>query len=1170
MVQDAGFTVQLFAHRQNPARMTSLRISHSPSGRLAGGLLLLAASGTLHADVFSNVPEASGYNVAYELAIPLNGAFQGTTPVPYSVNNSTTAAPAGFDRVAYYLELTTATGTSWVYTSMDAFTNSVTATGLPHAVDNPVSFQQAISNLTVFSNVSGVQTGSFDRGQIEMWHNSYSAANAVASFAASASNYDWGDTISTTASGYGSFQIHNPGAKQAVLCYNRWANVSSPATNDDVGIGPFTGTVVAGATQPDWTFSATTANYTSRKLVVLVRPKRFTVAFTSLPLNQQITPRNLTTNNAVIPIAATVSTAGFDKAVLKVFRNGVAYGADTEQTLTYTSGNAPFSFNPTIPAELASYSFEIYLKQGTTLHLVRRVSDVTAGDVLMWYGQSNSEAAVRVGSANAYASPWIRTFGMSSDSATTTQAYPFWVQGDGDGSREIPAGVGQWALVVGKKIVDTYGIPVAILNGSRGGYSMPKLQRDDADLNNLADTGTTTYRVYNRLRYRAIQAKVANSVRAIFYYQGESDVDNATQHLNGFASLMADWQVDYPAVEKVFVTQLHVGCSTTRELPALRDAQRLLPELYEKVRVNSSNGLTAHTDNCHYPFTGGYETHGLNVFRQVARDLYGAPDGPSIDPPNPHSVEWANPTGTRLRIVLQKPGALLTVDAAALPDFRLNGSAAVLLSASVTNTAIELQYDRPVTGATSLDYLAHIGNAAGWVRNVNGVGLLAFSEPITSDLPFITVTSPSAATQLGSGDVIPLSATVETSAGTVSKTEVFVDGILHGSSNSGSILSNWTVPSVGTHKIVFRATISTGRVREETVIVFAGSTAAPGGVGTGLNVWLKPEFGIIRDGSGLVSEWQDSSGNGNHCVQTTESRKPNYQANRFGKLPGVCFTGDDWLASPAGMSTGSYTKVVRVLMDDFTFPNGNILSSGATSGVRHAIYMAGTTQPRIWHGSPFVTSSASILAGRGHVIVATYDGSAKLGKIYLDGVLTGSGTTSSNTADVSFQLGAIGGGSFMKGAIGEAIIYNRVLTDPERTSVESYLANKISVPADAALLDYNTWSATTIFPPADATPNGDANGNGIRNVMEFALKLAPGNLKTLDVQTRPSAVDVRYFKPNDRTGVSYQLIESFDLQNWNPVTDLPAAVSGGFEERFYSRSLAPQKKAFYKLRVTVP
>jgi hypothetical protein len=154
--------------------------------------------------------------------------------------------------------------------------------------------------------------------------------------------------------------------------------------------------------------------------------------------------------------------------------------------------------------------------------------------------------------------------------------------------------------------------------------------------------------------------------------------------------------------------------------------------------------------------------------------------------------------------------------------------------------------------------------------------------------------------------------------------------------------------------------------------------------------------------------------------------------------------------------------------------------------------------------------------------------------------------------------------------VGEAIIYGRVLTDPERASVESYLANKITVPADAALLDYNTWSATTILPPASAAPNGDANGNGIPNAIEFALGLAPENLKTLEVQTSPSAVDVRYFKPTDRTGAGFQLFESFDLQIWNPVTDSSGVISGGFEERRYSRTLEPRKKAFYQLQVTIP
>ena len=1126
----------------------------------------LIATSAARADVFSNVPQATGYNIAYELAIPLNGAFQGTTAVPYSVNNAATAAPGGFDRVAYYLELTNGSGTTWVFASMDAFTTAVAQTGLPHAANNNVTFQRSVANLEVASNVAGVKTGTFDRAQIEMWHHSYSAADPNTVFGSSNTLYDWGDTISTTASGYGSFQIHNTVGRQVVLAYNRWA--SSTTDNDDVGIGSSTGA------QPDWTFAANTATYTSRKLVVLVRPKRFTVTFSAVPVNQQVTPRNVAINTAAVPITGIEATGGFDKAVLKIFRNGSPYGTDLEQTLTYSSGSAPFSFNPSIPAELASYQFEIYLKQGANTYLVRRIADIVAGDVFLWYGQSNAEAAVRAGSANTYASPWIRTFGMSSDSATVTQAHSFWIQANGDGSREVPAGVGQWALVVGRKIVDTYGIPVAILNGARGGYSMPKLQRDDADLSNLADTTTApaVYRVYNRLRYRAVQAKVNARARAIFYYQGESDVNDVAQHMSGFDSLMTDWRVDYPAVEKVYVSQLHVGCSTTRELPALRDAQRLIPDIYDKARVMSTNGITAHTDNCHFPFVGGYETHGLNSFRQVARDLYGAPDAPDIDAPNPARVEIANEAATRLRIVLRQPAASITVDSAALVDFRLNGSAAVLVSSAVTPSGIELQYDRPVTGATSLDYLAHIGNAPGWVRNGNAIGLLTFSEPIRSDAPIITLVSPTGPVELPVGNTAPLSATAISPVGTIARLEVFINGILHTAVNSAAtVTANWQIPASGKYQVRFRGISSTGKSSEASVVVFAGSNTAPGGVGSGLRVWLKPESGIVRNSAGVVTGWQDSSGNGNHAVQSNPIAMPDYSPQSFGTMPGVAFDGDDWLTGAAGMSTASYTKIVRVLLSDFSL-TGNILSSSAASGTRHALYMSTSPQPRLWHNAPFVTSSVSMTAGQAHLLTATYDSATKTGTLHLDGTQVGTGTASANTTDPTYQLGAINGASFMRGAIGEVLVFDRVLDSTERTGIEAYLTAKTEAPANAPLVNYSAWSAANLSSPGNSGAEDDANGNGIANLIEFALGIDPGMAgppKTLDVVLGLGAVTVRYSRPTDRTGISYQLLESPDLVGWSAVADQGGTVSGGVEERSFSRAISTPSKLFYKLRVVL-
>ncbi|MES2924644.1 MAG: sialate O-acetylesterase [Verrucomicrobiota bacterium] len=1120
------------------------------------------------ADVFTNVPEAAEFNVAYELDIPLTGAFQGAVPVPYSTDNSATAAPVGFDRVAYYLELTSASGTTWAYASMDPFTSTVAQTGLPHAVNNPVSFQTSVSNLTVLSNVAGVKNGSFDRGQIEMWHQNYTGPNGTAVFAAG-SGFDWGDTLGSTSSGYGSFQVHNPGAKQTIFAYNRWAQGTA---DDDIGIGNATGT------DSDWTLKSNAASYLTRKLVVLVRPKRFNVTFTNVPVNQQVIPRNVATNLASVTVSGTESSGGFEKAVLEVFRNGAAYETDQEAILSYSNGTAAFSFTPTIAAELASFTFELYLEKNGARYLVRRITDVVAGDVYLWYGQSNAEAAVYSGNANTYASPWIRTFGMSDDDATNTMAYNFWVEANGNGSRLIPAGVGQWALVVARKIVNDYQIPVAVLNGARGGYSMPQLQRDDAattdTLATLEDSGTT-FRVYNRLRYRARQASVTAGVRGIFYYQGESDNNNAAQHLSGFASLMADWQEDYPGVERIFVSQLHVGCNTARSLPELRDAQRLLPDIYEKVRVIATNGITAHTDSCHFPFTGGYETHGLNSYRQVSRELYGAPDSPAIDSPNPASVELANAAGNKLRIVLRKPAAGVVVDPEALVDFRLTGSDAILLSASTTSSAIELQYDRPLIGASRLDYLAHGGNAPGWIRNANGVGMLTFMESFANPLPTINPVSPAGPMEAEAGAIIPLSATASAPGGTISRMEIHVNGILHTAVNSStSISGTWTVPPSGTHQILFKASNPDGVTASAAVVILVGSTPFPAGDPTTLKVWLRPEKGIIRDSAGFVSAWQDSSGNSNHCTQDNAAARPVYTRQKFGTMPGVTFDGGDWLVGTAGMSTGSYTKVVRVSMPDFSSHNGNIVSANGTTGTRHALFTSGTASPRIWHNATFVTSSGTMSPNQGHVIVATYNGSTRSGVIYLDGVQTGTGTAAANNTDTGYQLGAIAGSNMMPGIIGEVIIFNKVLTTQERQNVEAYLAAKIVAPPNAALTSYSTWSATNIPSGSDAAVNGDANKNGIPNAAEFALGLDPMasgiTPRVLDLELTDNRIDVVYPRSTDRS-VQCQLFESFNLQDWQPVVETAGPTTMGIEERRFSRPIDPAiPAAFYKLQLIVP
>ena len=1116
--------------------------SEGPLSEEISGIPKVAVEAT--AAVYANVKEAADYEIAYAADLPLNGV--GANPFSYAIDRQTSAAPGGFDRIAYYMELVDGSGKHWVYASMDAFTREIGQLRIPHAAQNNVTFQTKVSNLSVRSNYPGIKNGSFDQANIEMWHYNYSGTNAKDLFGATGS-FDWGDEVRTTPSGHGSFQVHNPAAKQVIFAFNGW----SKGESTELGIGN------APTEHPDWTLSKNSSSYTSRKLVVLVRPKRATVDFTSIPKNQQIVPRDLETNTAVITIAGKETAGGCESVTLRSYQNGTVSGADLVAPLHYIGGEASFSFAPEIVAGLISHDFEIYVRQDGMSRLIRSVTGVAAGDVYLWYGQSNAET-IPYDSSNTYRSPWIRTYGMSSDSADRTTAYPFWSEADGDGSRNVAGGVGQWPLVIGRKIVEDFGIPVAILNGARDGYSMPQLQRDDASPDAIADDGAFR-RPYNRLRYRAIQADVASAIRGIFYFQGESDNDDAAQHVNGFTNLMEDWAADYPGVQRVFVTQIDVGCGVSRESIDLRDAQRTFGAFFPKVVTMSTNGLATHADQCHYPFSGGYEVHGLNSYRQVARELYSAPDDPDIDPPDPARVEIANLSGDKLLIALKRPAATISIQPGALSDFRLTGSDALLLSARQTTAGIELQYDRSVSGATSLAYLGHFGGEGDWIRNANGIGLFAFTEEVIDPTPQVHVTVPYPL-RFSTGSNQQLSATSSSPTGKVVRMEAYLDGNLHAAENTSSLSFGWIVPAAGRHSIVLRATNDNGYSSEKVIIFFSGEVSAPAGIASGLNVWLRPEEGIISDANGVVSQWRDSSGNNHHAAQPTVTARPRLVANAFGPLPGVYFDGDDFLTSPTGVTNAAYTKIVVVNVQQYGH-QGNFIG-----GPNHAIYLNRTDTPRILQGSTVAASDTALTAHQ-HTIMATYDSSTTNVALYLDGVEVATATGASSIPSSIYQLGASNGNHFLIGSIREAIIYDRVLSDGELGQMQDFLVQKGQLPSATAKTSYTSWSLDSL--PAGADTAVDAETAGISNLLRYALGVDPQNSpkELIALHRTNNDLSVSFQRPTDREGINYQLFESSNLRNWTRVVHLPDTTSNGVENRIYHRNISGQFALFYRLQI---
>ena len=254
----------------------------------------------------NNVPESSAYTLVYSLDVPASVNYK-FTPIAYSADNH--LAIGDFSRVAYYMELLNTNGAlTYVWASMNAFTNDTAALGVPTLLSGVV-LHNPVYNMNVYCNVPGVTTGSGFTGNLEFWPYSYVYANTYGVPGASDSTCDFGDGISGNGLSYGSMQVHNTGAGQTLFAFNAWCDGGST----EIGIGNQpTG-------QPDWTFAKTAGAYSSRKLQVLVLR------------DSDATPPTLVSANA--SLARTLVTVSFSEPLAPSSVNGTCFALDNGVTV---------------------------------------------------------------------------------------------------------------------------------------------------------------------------------------------------------------------------------------------------------------------------------------------------------------------------------------------------------------------------------------------------------------------------------------------------------------------------------------------------------------------------------------------------------------------------------------------------------------------------------------------------------------------------------------------------------------------------------------------------------------------------------------------------------------------------------------------------------------------
>jgi hypothetical protein len=187
--------------------------------------------------------------------------------------------------------------------------------------------------------------------------------------------------------------------------------------------------------------------------------------------------------------------------------------------------------------------------------------------------------------------------------------------------------------------------------------------------------------------------------------------------------------------------------------------------------------------------------------------------------------------------------------------------------------------------------------------------------------------------------------------------------------------------------------------------------------------------------------WYDLSGNNNHATV--------YGGIAYGEALGgaLAFDGSDaqYAQCPSGIYFTSAGYTIQTWVYIISVPNWNrIIDFGSADGPDNVLLSATaglTGNPTLWvAGGSNVESTVQLLPNTGwHHVCATWTPTGTVGKVFIDGVLTGTGTVAAPVAGVraNCYIGKSNWGNppdpNFNGGMGAIQIYGRALSDAEIT-----------------------------------------------------------------------------------------------------------------------------------------
>jgi len=404
------------------------------------------------------------------------------------------------------------------------------------------------------------------------------------------------------------------------------------------------------------------------------------------------------------------------------------------QALSFSNDQASFEINIEINSELSKYSVKTYAINNDVPTMIKQAEDIVCGDVFIVQGQSNAEAPSYNGSSSEYESDFIRVYANGNSSSSSVINNNQWYYGQGDGNSGTNGNTGQWGLVLAKKLVDELNIPIAIFNGAHGGQPISFFQRP-------ANYQSSTNSNYGRLYYRLNKSSLKSYVRGVLWSQGEADSFSGglstDAYKNAFENLVSFWQEDYPNIEQYYIFQTRdCDCGTSQSgRVKIKEAQRQLAVNNANISIMPTTGMTTHSDNCHYPFTNGYEKFGARIFKPVLNNIYSVDYNEEINAPMVTDIQLSTSNGLNIIITTNAESLMInTQDTATLlekisEDFVLtNANNVSIIGVEVQGNAILLMLDGDPGANAKISLLGRYDDLEDNITNTSGIELVCFGN----------------------------------------------------------------------------------------------------------------------------------------------------------------------------------------------------------------------------------------------------------------------------------------------------------------------------------------------------------------------------------------------------------------------------------------------------------